>query len=60
MLFVMLKNDFVIYKDPMNDLATCISTTIFMSRYDYQFICHDAKGKGGWGPGLNVIITLIF
>ena len=31
-----------------------------MSRYDYQFICHDAKGKGGGGPGLNVIMTLIF
>ena len=25
---------------------TCISATVFMSRYDYQFICHDAKGEG--------------
>ena len=29
-----------------------------MSRYDYQFLCHDAKGEGGGGPGL-VIMTLI-
>ena len=35
----------------------CISTTVFMSMYDYQFLCHDAKGGGG--PGLNVIMTLI-
>ena len=30
-----------------------------MSRYDYQFICHDAKGEGGGGPVLNIIMTLI-
>ena len=34
-----------------------------MSRYDYQFLCHDAKGdsggEGGGGPGLNIIMTLI-
>ena len=24
----------------------CISATVFMSRYDYQSLCHDAKGEG--------------
>ena len=28
---------------------TCISATVFMSRYDYQSLCHDAKGFGGGG-----------
>ena len=57
MLFVMLEN---IYKDPTNDLATRISATIFMSRYDYQFLYHDAKGGGEEGvSGPNVIMTLI-
>ena len=31
-----------------------------MSRYDYQLLCHDAKGEGeGRGPGLNSIMMLI-
>ena len=30
-----------------------------MSRYDYQFTCHDAKGEGRGDPGLNVMMTLI-
>ena len=38
---------------------TCISATVFRSRYDYQFLCHDTKGEGGGGPGLNFIMTLI-
>ena len=42
------------------EYPTCISATVFMSRYDYQFLGHDTKGKGGGGPGLNVIMTLIF
>ena len=27
-----------------------------------HYVCHDAKGVGvgGWGPRLNVIMTLIF
>ena len=31
------------------ECPTCISATIFMSRYDYWFLCHDAKGEGGRG-----------
>ena len=31
-----------------------------MFRYDYQFLCHDAKGEEGEGGSeLNVITTLI-
>ena len=25
----------------------CISTTVFMSMYDYQFLCQDVKGGRG-------------
>ena len=28
---------------------TYISATVFVSRYDYQFLCHDAKAEGGEG-----------
>lgn len=28
------------------ECPTCISDTVFISRYDYQFLCHDTKGEG--------------
>ena len=54
--------DFIIYKDPMNDLHAyiyhCLHVQVWLSLI--QFICYDAKGEGGGGPELNVIMTLIF
>jgi len=38
----------------LQECPTCISVTVFKSN---QLLCHDAKGGGG--PLLNVIITLI-
>ena len=35
-----------------------LHAAVFISRYDYQFLCHDAKGEGGGSPGLNVIMML--
>ena len=46
MLFVMLKNDFIIYKDPMNDLHAYLPLSSCPGSYDYQFFYHDAKGEG--------------
>ena len=31
--------------------CTCISATVFKSRYDYQLLLPDAKGGGGGGGG---------
>ena len=46
MLFVMLKNDFIIYKDPMSDIYSYLPLSSCPGSYDYQFICHDTKGEG--------------
>ena len=48
--------EYFFYLQGFYERFTCISAAIFMSRYDYQFLRHDAKGRG---PGLNVITTLI-
>ena len=56
MLFVMLKNDFIIYKDPMNDLhaylplSSCPGMTI-------GSFAMTLRGRGY--SGSNVIMTLI-
>ena len=61
MLFVMLKNDFIIYKDPMNDLhaylplSSCPGMTISSFAMTLR-----GRGEGGGGPELNIIMTLIF
>ena len=60
MLFVMLKNDFIIYKDPVNNLYAYLPLSSCPGMTSYQFICHDAKGEEGGDPGLNIIMTLIF
>ena len=58
MLFVMLKNDFIIYKDPMNDLhaylplSSCPGMTISLFAMTLRL-----RGRGEGGPGLNVIMT---
>ena len=59
MLFVMLKNDFIIYKGPMNDLhvhaylplSSCSGMTISSFAMTLR--------EGGESPGLNVIMMLI-
>ena len=41
---------------------TCISATVFKSKYDYQLYTFSMmlRGGEGGGPILNVIMTLIF
>ena len=59
MLFVMLKNDFIIYKDPMNDLHAYLPLSSCPDMPISSFAM-TLRGRGGGGPGLNVIMTLIF
>jgi len=44
----------------MSVQTTCISATVFNSRYHYQLLFAMTLREGGGGPRHNVIMTLIF
>ena len=46
------------YTMSVQTTLTCISATVFKSRYDYQLLLEEGGGGGG-SPRLNVIMTLI-
>ena len=56
----MLKNGFIIYKDPMNDLHAYLPQSSRPGMTISSFAMTLRGEEGGEGPGLNIRMALIF
>ena len=44
--YVAIQRSYERFVEHLECPIVCISATVFMSRYDYQLLCHDAKEEG--------------